>query len=83
MTFRFQAMNQVHGAGTDQITDAWVYVDDQQIGVFELPCEVPVLLTGSRECIRIFGGGIRQSGLAYLNRSQYLILRPVLLRHLA
>lgn len=49
------------GEGTDAITDAWVFVDDQQIGVFELPCDVPVLLTGSRN-IKIFGG-IKQGGI--------------------
>ncbi|MAZ38067.1 MAG: hypothetical protein CL842_11505 [Crocinitomicaceae bacterium] len=65
--------NLVHGEGTDQITDAWVYVDDQQIGVFELPCEVPVLLTGQRS-IKIFGG-IKQSGR--INQpSQYLFYAP-------
>lgn len=28
------------------LSNAWVYVDDKLIGVFELPCKVPVLITG-------------------------------------
>ncbi|MDE0772393.1 MAG: hypothetical protein OSB25_09370 [Salibacteraceae bacterium] len=65
--------SQVYGEGTDQITDAWVYVDDKQIGVFELPCEVPVLLSGSRN-IKVFGG-IKQSGITS-QRSQYMFYSP-------
>ena len=64
---------QVHGESTDQISEAWVYVDDKQIGVFELPCEVPVLLTGSRN-IKVFGG-VRQDGIL-IQRSQYLFYAP-------
>jgi len=32
------------GSLSSYITDAWIYVDDQLIGAFELPCTVPVLL---------------------------------------
>ncbi len=56
-----QSDEQLHGAGTDQITDAWVFVDDDQIGVFELPCEIPVLKDGDRN-IKIFGG-IKRGGI--------------------
>lgn len=62
-----------HGAGTDQISDAWIFVDDQQIGVFELPCEVPVLLTGDRN-IKVFGG-IKRNGIG-INRAQYEFYAP-------
>lgn len=36
------------GQGTDsvEITDAWVFVNDDQIGVFELPAMVPILNKG-------------------------------------
>ena len=32
---------------SQNITDAWVYVDDQLIGAFELPAKFPVLITGN------------------------------------
>lgn len=49
------------GEGTDEVVDAWVFVDDQQIGVFELPAEVPVLMDGQRT-IKVFGG-IKRNGV--------------------
>ena len=36
----------VYGATTHKITDAWVYVDDQLVGVYELPTTFPVLKKG-------------------------------------
>jgi len=47
--------NSTHNAGvlTHNFSNAWVYVDNQLLGVFELPCTVPVLKTGSSE-IRIY-----------------------------
>ena len=36
----------VYGANTQKITDAWVYVDDNLIGVYELPSTFPVLKKG-------------------------------------
>lgn len=38
------------GEGTDSsyIADAWVYVDDDYIGTFELPATFPILKTGAR-----------------------------------
>ena len=45
----------VYGANTHKITDAWVHVDDQLIGVFELPATFPVLKRGPHE-VTIYGG---------------------------
>jgi hypothetical protein len=36
----------VYGSSTHKITDAWVYVNDQLIGAFELPATFPVLASG-------------------------------------
>ncbi len=36
------------GVLTESITNGWVYVDGELIGVFELPCTIPVLQTGSK-----------------------------------
>lgn len=35
------------GELTENITDAWVFVDDQIIGVFEVPFKIPILKSGS------------------------------------
>ena len=53
---------------TTNITDAWVYVDDQLQGVYELPATFPVLETDS-QTLRIKAGiksnGIASSRIAY------------------
>lgn len=49
------------GSASHSIIDAWVYVDNQVVGVFELPAEFPVLETGST--IQVFPG-IKQDGIS-------------------
>jgi hypothetical protein len=49
------------GSASHSIVDAWVYVDNQVVGVFELPAEFPVLETGSK--IQVFPG-IKQDGIS-------------------
>lgn len=49
-----------YGASTSKVTDAWVYVDDQLIGTYELPATFPVLKKGPHEVIVI--GGIKVDG---------------------
>ena len=34
------------GELTENISEAWVYVDDKVIGVFQVPCKIPVLKSG-------------------------------------
>lgn len=41
------------GVLTQDFSNAWVYVNNKLLGVFELPCKVPILVSGSAE-IRIF-----------------------------
>lgn len=45
----------VYGANTQKITDAWVYVDDNLIGAYELPATFPVLKHGSHK-VAIYSG---------------------------
>ena len=45
----------VYGANTSKITDAWVYVDDNPIGCYELPSTFPVLKKGPHK-VSIYGG---------------------------
>ncbi|MCI5056957.1 MAG: hypothetical protein MRY83_12655, partial [Flavobacteriales bacterium] len=52
----------IEGSASHNISDAWVYVNDQLIGGFELPVTVPILSTGTQNLkIR---AGIRNSGLS-------------------
>lgn len=45
----------VYGANSHKITDAWVYVDDNPIGCFELPSTFPVLKKGPHK-VAVYGG---------------------------
>lgn len=44
-----------YGAATSNITDAWVYVDDQIIGCYELPATFPIIAKGPHK-VSIRGG---------------------------
>lgn len=52
----------IYGSSGASITDAWVFANEQLIGVFELPCEVPILSTGNTD-IRV-GAGIKVNGIS-------------------
>ncbi len=52
----------VYGSSGSSITDAWVFANEKLIGVFELPCEVPILSSGNTE-IRV-GAGIKVNGIS-------------------
>ena len=56
------------GTNSSKISDAWVYIDEQLIGCFELPATFPVLYDGKHR-IRI-KPGIKVNGIA-TNRSYY------------
>ncbi|MES2398217.1 MAG: hypothetical protein V4549_19535, partial [Bacteroidota bacterium] len=65
----------IPGQGTDshKITDAWVYIDEQLIGCFELPATFPVLYEGSHQ-VKI-APGIKVNGIA-ATRSPYPFFNP-------
>lgn len=49
------------GSATSKITDAWVYVEGEFLGAFELPKTIPILSSGS---IEIFmDAGIKENGI--------------------
>lgn len=50
------------GSSSHKITDAWVYIDNALIGVFELPVTFPVLKSGSHEIL--VRAGIKMNGIA-------------------
>lgn len=50
----------VEGTASHKITDAWVYVDGQLIGGFEMPVNIPVLAEGPHQVLVL--AGIKQNG---------------------
>ncbi len=56
------------GSLSSKISDAWVYIDEQLIGCFELPTSIPVLYSGSHQ-VKI-RAGIKVNGIA-ATRSPY------------
>jgi hypothetical protein len=62
----------IQGTASAKITDAWIYVDDQLIGAFELPCSIPVLASGKHKVS--VGAGVMVNGLSAL-RAPYPFYR--------
>ncbi len=53
---------EIDGTNSSKITDAWVYVDDNLIGIYELPATFPVLASGSHKIT--VKAGIKINGIA-------------------
>ena len=53
---------EVDGNHSSNITDAWVYIDNEFQGVFPLPANFPVLKTGELEII--IEAGIKKNGIS-------------------
>ncbi len=66
------ALNGEEGQLTHNITDAWVYIDEQLIGVFEVPFKIPILDEGAVN-VRIYPT-IRVNGIAATKmRNEHLV----------
>lgn len=52
------------GSTSNAITDAWFFANDDDLGVYELPTEIPVLESGNTS-LKLFAG-IKQSGVSRL-----------------
>lgn len=63
-----------YGANTANITDAWIYVDDQILGCYELPATFPVLKKGKHK-VTVYGG-ICMDGIG-ASRGPYPFYKPV------
>lgn len=74
--------DQTYNSNTTNITDAWIYVNDNFIGVYPLPTQLPILEKGNAT-IRI-GAGIKKNGISasralypfYSLHSEEVILQP-------
>jgi hypothetical protein len=62
------------GTASQRITDAWVYVDDNFLGAYELPARFPVLNSG-KHSVKIWPG-IKKNGIA-ATRTSYEFYSPV------
>jgi hypothetical protein len=56
------------GSNSQGITDAWLYMDNKPLGVFEVPATIPILAEGNHEFIII--PGVKQNGIS-ATRVQY------------
>lgn len=63
------------GQLTQNLTDAWVYVDNKLIGCFELPCTIPVLVSGENIRVQIYPT-IRNNGIA-ATKKIYPFMEPI------
>ena len=68
-----------YGANTSKISDAWVYLDDDPIGCFELPATFPVLKHGPHK-VSVYGG-IKRDGISAA-RAPYPFYRPMVYQSL-
>jgi hypothetical protein len=70
--FEFVA-NPGEGTSSQKITEVWVYANEQMLGAFDLPADIPCLSEG-RQDIRIFAG-IKNNGLG-ATRIRYPFYMP-------
>ena len=61
------------GVNSHDISDAWVYMDNQPLGVWELPCEIPILAEGTHDFIVY--AGIKSNGIN-ATRIRYPFYKP-------
>ncbi len=64
------------GSASHNITDAWVYVDDELLGAFQMPAKLPVLKEGKHK-VTVFAG-IKKNGIA-ATRTAYQFYTPITL----
>ena len=62
------------GTKSHNITDAWIYIDDQLIGAFQMPARVPVLYNGTHTVTVL--PGIKENGIA-TTRVVYPFYQPI------
>ncbi|MCR5658475.1 MAG: hypothetical protein K6G25_04035 [Bacteroidales bacterium] len=69
----------VYGANSSKITDAWVFIDDNPIGCYELPTTFPILKHGPHKVT--VSGGIMSNGIGAV-RSTYPFYKPLVYENL-
>lgn len=61
-SFTFTTNYSVQGSASHKIQDAWIYIDDQLVGAFEMPCTVPVLYFGEHT-LKVLPG-VKENGIS-------------------
>lgn len=61
-TISLQTDEATEGANSHGIVDAWVYMDNKSLGVFELPARIPIMDEGSHEFI--IYAGVKNNGIS-------------------
>lgn len=72
-TMQLQCNYYDYGANTHKFIDAWVYIDDDIVGCYELPATFPILKEGEHK-VAIYPG-IARDGIRDL-RAQYPFIAP-------
>ena len=60
------------GAPSENILDAWVFINDKLVGVYELPATIPVIKEGN-VTLKVYAG-IKNAGMS--TRTRYLLYDP-------
>lgn len=63
----------LHGSNSSNITDVWVYINDDLIGTYELPARFPIIKEGTFN-VKLYAG-IMDNGISGL-RERYLFYTP-------
>lgn len=72
----FKTDNDLQGTNNQKFADAWIYVDDNIIGGFELPFTIPVLAEGVHKLE--ISPGIILNGISD-TRAPYPVIEPIIL----
>ncbi len=63
ISYRFDTLLQSENSRWAGITDAWVYLDDNPVGAFQMPCTFPMIASNGMHTISIYPG-IMMNGTA-------------------
>ncbi len=63
-----------HGSVSENISDAWVYVNNFNVGNFQLPATIPIVLEDDSASVSVFGG-IKNNGQS-ASRRRYPFYEP-------
>ncbi|MBS1764322.1 MAG: hypothetical protein JSS90_05060 [Bacteroidetes bacterium] len=64
-TIMFTTDYATQGSASHKIRDAWIYLDNQLVGAYELPCKIPVLNSG--EHMVSVRGGVWLNGISAMH----------------
>ncbi len=62
--FQFELSNNQQGSASQKITEAWLSVDGEFLGVYDLPAKIPILKTGVVNII--LEAGVKDNGISTL-----------------